>query len=202
MQESISIKFLVSSSAYFTIRLPGLIVWRSAAVSVVNEISVQIELRGDDGVDEVVFKCLSAECKVVHEFIGGYVFVSMRSLDKSQTLDEQLFQKLTGGWHWTHSTPSSCKAKQSWLLRAERNLCAHQPNNYYHETKISDLQFYHQNFCCLFNWRFVLRLLYRAHGLVPVLQFAPLYQNTCWTTQCGLHRFHFPLPDFFSRYKK
>ena len=60
---------------------------------------VQIELHGEDGDHEVAFQCLSADCKVVHEFIGGYVFVSMRSLDKSQTLNEELFQKLTGGWH-------------------------------------------------------------------------------------------------------
>ena len=52
---------------------------------------------GVEDEDEVSFQCLSADCKTVHEFIGGYVFVSMRSLDKSQTLDEQLFQKLTGG---------------------------------------------------------------------------------------------------------
>ncbi|KAK3093761.1 hypothetical protein FSP39_019834 [Pinctada imbricata] len=44
------------------------------------------------------FACLSADCKVVHEFIGGYIFLSMRSQDKNQTLNEELFHKLTGGW--------------------------------------------------------------------------------------------------------
>ncbi|KAL1488033.1 hypothetical protein ABEB36_015406 [Hypothenemus hampei] len=46
----------------------------------------------------IVFSCLSADCKVVHEFIGGYIFLSTRSKDASQTLNEELFHKLTGGW--------------------------------------------------------------------------------------------------------
>ena len=46
----------------------------------------------------VIFQCLSAECKVVHEFIGGYIFLSMRSKDSNQILNEELFHKLTGGW--------------------------------------------------------------------------------------------------------
>lgn len=48
----------------------------------------------------VIFKCLSADCKVVHEFIGGYIFLSMRSKEVNQQLDEELFHKLTGGWQW------------------------------------------------------------------------------------------------------
>ncbi|XP_050297468.1 unc-112-related protein-like isoform X2 [Anthonomus grandis grandis] len=46
----------------------------------------------------IVFSSLSADCKVVHEFIGGYIFLSTRSKDASQTLNEELFHKLTGGW--------------------------------------------------------------------------------------------------------
>ena len=49
---------------------------------------------------KVVFSSLSADCKVVHEFIGGYIFLSMRSQDKNQTLDVELFHKLTGGRSW------------------------------------------------------------------------------------------------------
>ena len=45
------------------------------------------------------FSSLSASCKTVHEFIGGYIFLSMRSSDKNQTLNEELFLKLTGGWN-------------------------------------------------------------------------------------------------------
>ncbi len=48
--------------------------------------------------EDVVFACLSADCKIVHEFIGGYIFLSMRSKDQNQTLNEELFHKLTGGW--------------------------------------------------------------------------------------------------------
>ena len=52
---------------------------------------------GDD--KNVIFKSLSADCKVVHEFIGGYIFLSMRSKEGNQTLDEELYHKLTGGWN-------------------------------------------------------------------------------------------------------
>jgi len=48
--------------------------------------------------ENVIFQCISAECKVVHEFIGGYIFLSMRSKESSQVLNEELFHKLTGGW--------------------------------------------------------------------------------------------------------
>lgn len=44
------------------------------------------------------FQCLSADCKVIHEFIGGYIFLSMRSKESNQQLNEELFHKLTGGW--------------------------------------------------------------------------------------------------------
>ena len=36
--------------------------------------------------------------QVVHEFIGGYIFLSMRTKDANQTLNDELFHKLTGGW--------------------------------------------------------------------------------------------------------
>lgn len=48
--------------------------------------------------ENVMFSCLSADCKVVHEFIGGYIFMSMRSKETNQTLNEEMFHKLTGGW--------------------------------------------------------------------------------------------------------
>ena len=43
-------------------------------------------------------QCLSADCKVIHEFIGGYIFLSMRSKESNQQLNQELFHKLTGGW--------------------------------------------------------------------------------------------------------
>jgi len=46
----------------------------------------------------VIFQCLSADCKVIHEFIGGYIFLSMRNKETNQQLNQELFHKLTGGW--------------------------------------------------------------------------------------------------------
>jgi len=48
--------------------------------------------------EDIAFHCFTADCKVVHEFIGGYIFLTMRSGDKNQSLNEELFHKLTGGW--------------------------------------------------------------------------------------------------------
>ncbi|VDD89069.1 unnamed protein product [Enterobius vermicularis] len=48
--------------------------------------------------EDIEFKPLSADCKVVHEFIGGYIFLSLRNKEQNQTLNEELFHKLTGGW--------------------------------------------------------------------------------------------------------
>ena len=47
--------------------------------------------------EDVEFSCLSADCKVIHQFIGGYIFLSMRSKEANQTLNEDQFHKLTGG---------------------------------------------------------------------------------------------------------
>uniref|UniRef100_A0A1I7ZYZ7 FERM domain-containing protein n=1 Tax=Steinernema glaseri TaxID=37863 RepID=A0A1I7ZYZ7_9BILA len=55
-----------------------------------------LQIQFEDG--DIEFKPLSADCKVVHEFIGGYIFLSMRSKDQNQALNEELFHKLTGGW--------------------------------------------------------------------------------------------------------
>ncbi|NXN24495.1 FERM1 protein, partial [Nycticryphes semicollaris] len=45
----------------------------------------------------IAFTSLSADCKIIHEYIGGYIFLSTRSKDQNETLDEDLFHKLTGG---------------------------------------------------------------------------------------------------------
>ena len=48
--------------------------------------------------DEMVaFNCTCADIKAIHEFIGGYIFLSMRK-DVNQPPKEELFFKLTGGW--------------------------------------------------------------------------------------------------------
>lgn len=62
----------------------------------VNWNSRQVLVQCEDG--EMSFSCLSAECKIPHEFIGGYVFLSMRTKDSNQTLNESQFYKLTRGW--------------------------------------------------------------------------------------------------------
>uniref|UniRef100_A0A3P8ZNF2 PH domain-containing protein n=1 Tax=Esox lucius TaxID=8010 RepID=A0A3P8ZNF2_ESOLU len=50
-----------------------------------------------DGNVNIAFCCVTADCKIVHEFIGGYIFMSTRSREQSDTLNEELFHKLTGG---------------------------------------------------------------------------------------------------------
>ena len=55
---------------------------------------VAIEFEGNIN---IAFSCVTTNCKVVHEFIGGYIFMSTRSREKSNTLNEELFHKLTGG---------------------------------------------------------------------------------------------------------
>ncbi|CAG5134857.1 unnamed protein product, partial [Candidula unifasciata] len=49
--------------------------------------------------EKVTFSSMECSCKTIHEFIGGYIFLSTRSTDKNQTLNEEMFHKLTGGWH-------------------------------------------------------------------------------------------------------
>lgn len=46
------------------------------------------------------FICAEVDCKVVHEFIGGYIFLSTRAKDQNESLDEEMFYKLTSGWVW------------------------------------------------------------------------------------------------------
>lgn len=49
--------------------------------------------------ETIEFACLSADCKVIHEFIGGYIALSMRTKENDGRLSEEDFLKLTGGWH-------------------------------------------------------------------------------------------------------
>lgn len=50
-----------------------------------------------DGNVNIAFSCVTADCKIVHEYIGGYIFMSTRGREQSDTLNEELFHKLTGG---------------------------------------------------------------------------------------------------------
>ena len=69
---------------------------RSEAAARTSPPPPPLQIQFDD--ENIEFKPLSADCKVVHEFIGGNVFCSMRSKEQSQNLDDEKFHKLTGGW--------------------------------------------------------------------------------------------------------
>lgn len=56
----------------------------------------QVAIEFDEHIN-VAFSCISANCKIVHEYIGGYIFMSTRAKDQNETLNEELFHKLTGG---------------------------------------------------------------------------------------------------------
>ncbi|CAH0383935.1 unnamed protein product [Bemisia tabaci] len=73
-------------------------IWRFNTVKAwnVNWEVKQMMVQFEDS--SIVFSVLSADCKVIHEFIGGYIFLSMRSKDSNQSLNEELYHKLTSGW--------------------------------------------------------------------------------------------------------
>uniref|UniRef100_A0A4W5N222 FERM domain containing kindlin 3 n=1 Tax=Hucho hucho TaxID=62062 RepID=A0A4W5N222_9TELE len=45
----------------------------------------------------IAFSCVTATCKVVHEYIGGYIFMTTRIKEQAEVLNQELFFKLTGG---------------------------------------------------------------------------------------------------------
>ena len=57
----------------------------------------QFEILFDD--EELVFICMNCDAKILHEFIGGYIYLSLRpKLDNnnlSSNLNEEMFFKLT-----------------------------------------------------------------------------------------------------------
>ncbi|XP_037694074.1 fermitin family homolog 3 isoform X2 [Choloepus didactylus] len=56
----------------------------------------QVAIEFDEHIN-VAFCCVSASCRVVHEYIGGYIFLSTRERARGEELDEDLFLQLTGG---------------------------------------------------------------------------------------------------------
>ncbi|XP_072106589.1 fermitin family homolog 3-like [Mobula birostris] len=56
----------------------------------------QVAIEFDENIN-IAFSCVTADCKIVHEYIGGYIFLSTRAKDQNETLNEELFHKLTGG---------------------------------------------------------------------------------------------------------
>eukprot|EP00111_Clytia_hemisphaerica_P000547 TCONS_00001615-protein len=48
--------------------------------------------------ETIIFSLLGGDIRLVHEYIGGYIFLSMRK-DVNAALDVEMFYKLTGGWN-------------------------------------------------------------------------------------------------------
>lgn len=53
----------------------------------------QFEIIFDD--EQLVFLCMNCDSKILHEFIGGYIYLSLRNKDKYENLNEDMFFKLT-----------------------------------------------------------------------------------------------------------
>ncbi|RNA02601.1 hypothetical protein BpHYR1_019519 [Brachionus plicatilis] len=58
----------------------------------------QFDIVFDDG--ELTFLCLNCEARILNEFIGGYIYLSLRQVPKSDgstssAIDEEMFFKLT-----------------------------------------------------------------------------------------------------------
>lgn len=77
-----------------TIRCPSICHWQMTIVLVPQ---VTVEFADEP---KLSFICAEVDCKVVHEFIGGYIFLSTRAKDQNESLDEEMFYKLTSGWVW------------------------------------------------------------------------------------------------------
>ena len=69
--------------------------WRYSAMRSWNVNWESKQLRIDHEEDKLVFQCFSADLKIVHEFIGGNIWLSLRS--ENEPLDVAMFVKLTGG---------------------------------------------------------------------------------------------------------
>merc|ERR1719447_1809077 len=68
----------VGNNKFMRMSLPGgehIKTWRYSTMKAWN---VNWETR------HMIFQFLSADCKVIHEFIGGYIFLSMRSKESNQ----------------------------------------------------------------------------------------------------------------------
>uniref|UniRef100_A0A8C7FZQ3 FERM domain containing kindlin 2 n=1 Tax=Oncorhynchus kisutch TaxID=8019 RepID=A0A8C7FZQ3_ONCKI len=70
--------------------------WRFANMKQWN-VNWEIKMVTVEFADEpsLAFICAEVDCKVVHEFIGGYIFLSTRAKDQNESLDEEMFYKLT-----------------------------------------------------------------------------------------------------------
>jgi len=69
--------------------------WRYSAMRSWNVNWESKQLRIDHEDEKLLFHCLSADLKIVHEFIGGNIWLSLRT--ENEPLDIAMFVKLTGG---------------------------------------------------------------------------------------------------------
>ena len=114
----------------------------------------------------VIFQCLSADCKVVHEFIGGYIFLSMRSKDANQTLDVDLFHKLTGGWQW-----SDTNLNNSIRMSCMCSVCVQLPSLPYYQCFELFAPFF---------LRLVTKKIYNIYILASCGQWCLAIKSLCW----------------------
>lgn len=70
-------------------------VWRYSAMRSWNVNWESKTMKIDHEQDKILFTCMSADLKVVHEFIGGNIWLSLRK--PGEDLDVGMFVKLTGG---------------------------------------------------------------------------------------------------------
>ena len=69
--------------------------WRYSAMRSWNVNWESKQLRIDHEEEKLLLTCLSANLKIVHEFIGGNIWLSLRN--DNDPLDIAMFVKLTGG---------------------------------------------------------------------------------------------------------
>jgi len=87
----------VSTNRMILISLEGetLKTWRFNTMKSwnVNWESKQFEVIFDE--DEIVFSCVNCDAKILNEFIGAYIYLSMRSPENNGSVDDDMFFQLT-----------------------------------------------------------------------------------------------------------
>ena len=69
--------------------------WRYSAMRSWNVNWESRQIRIDHEEEELLIDCISANLKVLHEYIGGNIFLSLRQ--EKEPLDVGMFYKLTAG---------------------------------------------------------------------------------------------------------
>uniref|UniRef100_A0A672MNC5 FERM domain containing kindlin 2 n=1 Tax=Sinocyclocheilus grahami TaxID=75366 RepID=A0A672MNC5_SINGR len=85
-----------STGSRFILKTVAVSLFKMKAASICSALTqVTVEFADEPS---LAFICAEVDCKVVHEFIGGYIFLSTRAKDQNESLDEEMFYKLTSGW--------------------------------------------------------------------------------------------------------